>query len=364
VGTKNEDIDFAQIQDYFNGKLTPKQKHALELRAENDPFLYEAMEGYQAHPEGINRLARLKKNQAIKSRSFFGSGTLSIIGIATFVYIVALLLKPNVNEDISLNNNPSSFQEVEIIPASIDSFVLADIAEQITPEEILKSKPLLEEFNEKFVEHLVDNDPEVINIDEDVKIEDDNTILAENEFSVKYLQAPHIYHYDLYVVDYREIKRENVSINYTRYEFSGLSAEFEDENSEDRKYDRESEVEVPYMEYLKTSMKYFSRGQYKRALTRYLTILEQYPEDLNAHFYGALCYFDMKQYEKALLMFEETQRLEEGDGYIAFRQEAKWYQGKTLISLNRAKEAKNILDQIISEGLFYAKEAIVLKAKL
>ena len=168
----------------------------------------------------------------------------------------------------------------------------------------------------------------------------------------------------MYVVDYREIERKNKVINYTRYEFTGLSAEFEDELARENQYDRETQVEVPYMEYLERSMYYFSKAQYKNALNRYLTILEQYPKDLNAHFYGALCYYNMKQYEKALDLFTRMQTYEDEEEFIAFRQDAKWYQVKTLIKLGRKSEAKNLLEEIIAEGLFYAEDAIKLKASL
>ena len=51
-------------------------------------------------------------------------------------------------------------------------------------------------------------------------------------------------------------------------------------------------------------------------------------------------------------------------GFVAFREEAKWYKAKTLVKLGKKKEAIGILDEIIAEGMFYSKDAIKLKSTL
>mgnify|MGYP002621061740 CR=1 FL=1 len=368
MSVNKEHIDLQTIKDYFEGKLSPEEMHALEMKAQNDPFLYDAMEGYEAHPEGMERIAKLQA-QSGGSGSFFGKGTLTVLGIAAVVYITALMIKPEISStETSLVEavDTTQYEEVEIVPESIDTFDYAETAEQITPDEIKKSKPLLKDSNEELAQKLEEEESvnEVINIEEEMILENHNELILEDANKSSSIQAPFIYQYDMYVVDYRSIERKNEVINYTRYEFSGLSAEFEDELARENSYDRETNVEVPYMEYLERSMYYFSKGQYKKALNRYVTILEQYPKDLNAHFYGALCYYDMKQYNQALNLFTNLLKFENEIGFIAFRQEAKWYQAKTLLKLNKKKEALVILDEIIVEGLFYSKDAIELKSKL
>lgn len=359
-------IDLKELRDYFEGKMNPEEMHDLEMKAQNDPFLYEAMEGYEAHPEGLDRVSQLQK-QTGGGNSFFGKGTLTVLGIAAGVYITALIIKPEITEpesNIVNTVDTAHYEEVEVVPEAIDTFVYAETEEQITPEEIKKSKPLMKDSNEELAEKLEveENKNEVINIEEEIIVENHNELIPENNNKSTSIQAPFIYQYDMYVIDYRVIERKNEVINYTRYEFTGLSAEFEDELDRENSYNKETNVEVPYLEYLERSMYYFSKGQYKKALNRYSTILEQYPKDLNAHFYGALCYYDMKQYEKALELFSNLLIFEKEKGFIAFRQEAKWYQAKTLIKLNKKNEAIKILDEIIAEGLFYANDAIQLKS--
>ncbi|TKC00791.1 carboxypeptidase-like regulatory domain-containing protein [Pedobacter cryophilus] len=43
-----QNTDIALIRQYFNGELTPAAKHHLEKRALEDPFLQEAMDGFEA----------------------------------------------------------------------------------------------------------------------------------------------------------------------------------------------------------------------------------------------------------------------------------------------------------------------------
>ena len=41
----SEEEEEDDIARYANGSLSPEQRHALEKRALNDPFLHEALEG-------------------------------------------------------------------------------------------------------------------------------------------------------------------------------------------------------------------------------------------------------------------------------------------------------------------------------
>lgn len=359
----HQHIDLQEIKNYLNGKMSSIEKHAFELKMENDPFLYEAVEGYQENPEAIDRISNIKKDHLASRRSFFGSRTLAVLGVVAGIYIIALIVNGVRKEDPELAQDDTSIEtvaEVEIVPESIDSFVLADLEEQISVIEISENKQLIEEYNLQEE----DNTPEMINIEEDPEIEIDPKLYPETENKNRTNYAPSTHYFDLYVVDYREIKRKNEGISYTRYELSGLSAEYESEDSKNGRDLVEKHVEVPYMEYLETSMDYFSTGNYKKALNRYLTIIEQYPEDLNAHFYGGHCYYNLRKYNEALDFFDKTLKHEKTMNFVAFRQEAKWYKAKTLIKLNRTQEARQILDEIIIEGQFYSKDAILLKEKL
>lgn len=357
-------IDLEQLQSYFEGKLSVEEMHALEMRAQSDPFLYEAMEGFDENPAGLNQVEKLKKKELLRSKSFFGSRTITVLLVACLVYVVALLIQPDVPENnyLTEQDDASEVSEVEVIPLSIDTFEYASEEEQITISEITDNKKLIQESQEHVSDPL-ENPNDIIDIDDPV-IEDDHDIIPEGNHQEMTNYAPSIYQHELYVVDYRKLNRKRNEISYTKYELSGVSAQFEDENARDNQDLIEKQVEIPYMEYLETSMRYFSHGKYKKALNRYTTILEQYPHDLNAHFYGALCYYGLKQYDKSLSYFNAVLEDEQAEGFVAFREEAKWYKAKTLVKLGKKNDARIVLDEIIMEGLFYSKDAITLKSKL
>ena len=107
-------------------------------------------------------------------------------------------------------------------------------------------------------------------------------------------------------------------------------------------------------------MSFFADGNYKKALNRYLLILEQYPNDQNALFYGGLTYHNLGKNDEAIAFFD---KINNGDIFV-FSEEALWYKVKALIKLKKNNEAKSILQEIIAHGGFYSKDAIALRRKL
>ncbi|MEX1000968.1 MAG: hypothetical protein WDZ35_02525 [Crocinitomicaceae bacterium] len=355
-------IDFKKISRYFEGKMGETEKHALEAEALNDPFLYEAMEGFSAHPEGLKRVKKLKRDQRASSRSFFGSRTLSVLLVVCVVYVITLFVFPNKNEEtketISQNQTEEQppFQDADIIRNSIDSLEPIRIEEQVKGEEIAKNKKEIQIAQNQPTEE----EKEIIEIDYIPELPENDSIAPEKIFHKKINYAPSTYMEDLYVVDYTRLNRKKKDITYTRFELSGLSARYENESSKNENDLVEKEIEVPYTEYLEGAMYRFSHEHYKKALNRFLTILEQYPEDLNALFYGGHCYYNLGEYDKAEVFFRKELKHEQTANFIAFRQESKWYLSKTLLKIGRKKEAKQLLEEIISEGQFYSKKAIEL----
>ena len=153
MSANKEHIDLKRLKDYFSGNMSAEEMHAMEIEAQHDPFLFEAMEGYESFPDGLERVNKLKQQSAKSGRSFFGKGTLTIIGITTIVYLTALLIKPEINEPKAApetaGRDVQSYQEIEVLPMDIDTFVYAEEIDQITPQEIIKSKPAIVESNEE-----------------------------------------------------------------------------------------------------------------------------------------------------------------------------------------------------------------------
>jgi len=369
VSNNREHIDFELLENYLSGKLSEIEKNAFEKRALDDPFLQDAIDGYEANPEALKGLKHQINNQKKANRSFFGSRTLAVLGVAVLAYLMAYFFySPNQEstDSHSAQNEmePKNVVEVELLRPDIDTLIVQN------NEELNEAIQMKSEQKEIIKTEDPDADSssysyqEIIEIDENFEHIDHSKVEPEINQQKITVYAPMTYLSELYVIDYREIKRSKSSLSYTRFEFTGVSAAFEDSAAQSNQDLVEREVEIPYMEYLEKSMEYFSNKRYKKALNRYTTILEQYPKDLNALFYGAHCYFNTSQYSKALDFFRRAQEIEKEHGFVGFRQELKWYEAKTLIKLNQKKEARAILDKIIIEGLFYANQAIELKKKL
>jgi tetratricopeptide (TPR) repeat protein len=364
MSLNKKNINFNLIERYFSGDLSAAEKNALEKKAMDDPILYEAMEGFEENPQGLERFKKINSSSQKTTKFSFASRTISVLIVAVCAYLVSIYLyEPRQSTGIEETTPEPILElvEVDVIPDAIDTFIIVEEKEQIALSEIVKNKKIIEEDNPVKSADLED---ELIVIDE--HDESDINYELEEEYGEKGFTeyAPSVYIDELYVVDYRKLNRKRKEINYIKYEFSGLSAEFESEDSQSKTELIEKEVKIPYTEYLRVSMEYFSNRKFKKALNRYTTILEQYPSDLNALFYGGLCYYNMSKFEEAIAYFELGLSIEKSANFLAFRQEIKWYTAKSLIKLNRINKAKSILDEIIAEGLFYSKDAISLKKSI
>jgi tetratricopeptide (TPR) repeat protein len=113
------------------------------------------------------------------------------------------------------------------------------------------------------------------------------------------------------------------------------------------------DVEVPYIDYLEKSMELFSKGQNKKALARFEVILDTYPDDLNANFYAGLCYYNLKEFSKAIASFTKCQ----DSKYSNFSEEAEWYMAKSYQAAGNDAQARDLFKRIAGSGGYYAKQA-------
>lgn len=355
------DIDIELLRRYYNNELSDSQRNALEKRAMEDPFLMEAMEGFDDNPDSFNTFYTKHQSKLKKGRSY----TL-VIGVAVLALLFGLTTFLNRNteetENLIAENNIVEEEvpvdsileeEYEVIPMEIETLDVIDESEIISVEEVVEHQ-----------EHIPKTEP---NQEPDHPIEMEDEINLENDFNIEDEEwhregqevVETIYMFDLMVIDYREIARENKNISYKRYELSGTSADME--NEDDIQSDLiETEVQIPYVNYLRKSMSFFAKSDFKKALNRYLIILDQYPDDLNALFYGGLAYYNLGEYEKSANFFDQIVKNKIG----TFNEEAMWYHAKSLIQLGKKQEASSLLEEIIILGGFYTKDAIELKRKL
>ncbi len=355
MNSENLHNDSDLLRRYFAGEMDELEKNQFEKRAADDPFLSDAMDGFEMSPdvpaESEFRMRPPRKHW----RPLLTAGVILCV-LAGFALILNQLLPERVKFDDESNQTELK-TEIEVIPVSIDTMKEAGNSEQIQVSEIVAYANNFR-ASEKTEEEKADT---IVILDENDSEEELNFALEEEPFGILQNQgAPITFLFDLMVADYREIGRERDEISYTRVEQTGTPAEFENQNTLKTAELIETVVEIPYVDYLRKSMEFFADYAFKKALARYEIILEQYPDDVNALFYGGLCYFNLSQYSKALEQFEKVS----DHPLIIFEEESLWYAVKALIKLGKKDEASKLLDTIILKGGFYGPDAIQLKRTL
>lgn len=359
-------IDIEVLRRYYQNELSAAERNALEQKALDDPFLKEAMEGFDENPGSFDAFYRKHSDKLKLKRGRF---TFVIaVSILALFFVVTTLLKqqetlPDENSEIAQLDTVKTFidepveesTEYEVIREELETLNVIPPTEVISVEEII-------EHQEKVVENQKNQTENNIILIDTTDVIDEEEFGYEDETWHRKGQnsAPTVYIYNMSVVDYRQIRRDRNEIGYKRYDLGGVPANVENNEDEDPTNLVEQEVAVPYYIYLKKSMYFFAKSSFKKSLNRYKTILEQYPEDLNALFYGGLAYYNLGKYENSISYFDQIFDSE----YNTFSEEAYWYKAKSLIKLDRTKEATEVLNNIIAGGGFYTQDAITLKEKL
>jgi len=360
-GTESH-INVERLRRYYGNEMSQIERHQLEADALEDPFLKDAMDGFDDNPSSFEQFYQRHKAQ-LKPRNSF-TFILALGGLLALFVTAALLTlnQPKVEELVITPSSQidtlvtfDSDMEIEMIIPSIESMIAIPENEQIKTVDVISDQSQLNILEPKNVETELIVVPEIIQNTPD-KLETERE--DWNWYKPKRRGIPTAYVHGFKVVDYREIRRENEKISYKRYELGGVAANQESENSATELI--EQEVEVPYFTYLTKTMSFFQEENFKASLNRHLIILEQYPEDLNALFYSGLAYYNLGKYEESIRFFAQIMLL---DNQI-FNQEAEWYRAKCLNQLDRKKEAKTALEEIIMKGGFYTEDAIALRAKL
>lgn len=362
-------FDIELLRRYYNNELSDNARNALEKAALEDPFLKDAMDGFDQNPGSFERFYQKHRPQLRPRKSY----TLMIaIGVLIGLFAVTSLIKWNsgadkenlaVNEPIDTVQNEIDLveaerdfdldvEEYEVVPVEIETLTYVPSNDMISVNEVVI-------YQEQTQQNKEEEPLEPIVIDEDITPVEDYAIEDEKRHKLGQPTVATSYLYDLMVVDYRQIRRENQKIKYNRFELSGTSADQSGDEGQENEL-IETEVQVPYYNYLRKSMSFFAESNFKKALNRYLLILEQYPTDLNALFYGGLSYYNLGKYDKSVNFFERILESEER----AFTEETHWYKAKSLIKLGETGRARELLNEIIAAGGFYTKQAIELKKTL
>lgn len=362
------------IQNYLSGNLSDAQRREIELKMAQDEFNLDAMEGFEEASFGFSGFSKVQKevNANISKNGrkwqFHHTIILTVILVAGTMFLGPYLFPDHGNNNASpVTEENETTQEVdpskesmtvqEMSDEEIEASIVLDELEIVHANEVISESPII-------IEAIVEDDPlqEEIAIKESIEIKKVaahtslNNIVIPTKDDIVYSNVPLIYMKNFLLVDYSKIYMDVPTIEKTV--LSGTSAALE--NKEDQPgelYETNIHVDtIFYKDYLRETQELFEQHDFKNALKRYKVILSKYPDDLNAHFYSALCYFNIGKYDLAVQHF----KIAKDHPYNTFQIDAEWYLSKTYCKQGKSSVCKEILQQIVAGGQYYKDQAQAL----
>lgn len=351
-----------------------KASHETERKAEDDGFNAEAMEGWstvetdvESTMHSLDKKVGEHLNESHGSQDqkniyfFLGAFTLVMLVLVMYTYQGNKLSKETIAQTTPVNDDKQSTplesdqsiekkEPIEEQIAAIDSYTPITRSEQITKEQLKKktNNPVESSQEKQNEEENSGSHTEI----EELSPKPLEEVASNESTSLSYSTVHEVYLNSLKTVDYR-VLREEKKIKLLKELPIGTPANQANPDDETISTTETLTKEVNYIDYLDETQRLFAKESFKRALRRYLIILDHYPDDVNAHFYSGLCYHNLGRYEKAIEHFDKSYSLPIGN----FKEEAEWFKAKALIKTNNKAKATQLLKTIKKEGGFYSEQA-------
>ena len=337
-----------ELENYPNA--TQLERHRLERKALDDPFSQDAIDGWEKANYQVALMSNLdkkfmKSSSSIWSPIVIGVLCLAIIAIVFYYENSSTQADANTELVVQTENQTVFIEKTDLIEDS----EIEEMKDEALNE--LASSPILVQ---KFKEEKVQAKENVPRIEIDdlpiLELKPEASQAKSKEIKNRF-GAKEIYLHDVKLVDYRSYRSRPV-IPTEQLELSGVPAN--QENAESRAVESTwKSVDVPYYDYINKTMEYMNRGNYKKALQRFNVILDTYGDDINAHFYSAICYYNMQEFDQAINHFKICLH----HRFENFDEESLWLIANSLDAKGLNVDAQTIYQEIVTNGGFYANEA-------
>lgn len=328
----------------YRSSSDQKLKNSIERKAANSAFESDALEGWTESALPADAMRKL-------DRKFSGSWnvylTILALGIVPLILLITFFILPDDSPKVTIDQPADLSTKIEktdlVIPEPIEALSELPAKEQIQIKQVIKD---FQEQQQEPKPTQVNPDPidqlSTYPVDQTPAPKPEKELLFGKELLLK----------DLKVLDYRSY-RSKPAISTEQLVLTGTPANIgEKQNSAEEEFTWKT-VDVPYIDYLEKTMELFSKGNNKKALTRFEEILKTYPDDVNALFYAGLCYYNLKDYSKATEYFSKCQL----NKYANFNEEAQWYNARSFLAKGEKETAQQLLREIVGQKGFYAKQA-------
>ena len=332
------------FSSYFKDMASQK-KHALEQESLKDPFLSDALDGYQDHPNALHGLNKLDKRY-YRGRNRIWKTSI-IVAIPLLLLLTYQMSRPDHTTERPrvLAKNHSTTILIKPIPSNkIQSFIAIPVEKQLLPQKIQK------EFKEKDKgmvfrtnEHPDFPSDEIVQIPLH-KIDKLERIPLKSRANF----AMETYVQDLKVLDYRYYRKKVRQEKSSLLTGTPAAQETPHSDAEDKEF-----WEYSYMNFLSGNLHDFNQGEYKAALIGLDQILGAYPDDVNALFYSALCLYNLKQFS----LCEQRLNVIHLAKFDNFDEEQQWYLLLCYKALGKSQEFSTLKQSIVQSKGFYSSKA-------
>jgi len=356
-------VDASKLEAYLAGKLSPEEAHAVEAASLSSPLSEEALDGFSEFPEAIADLPELMEswnnahNTSIKPAKG-GQWGWWLTFTGAFVLAASYFLAPTTVESYAPPAEPIVQIEHFMLPddQTVDQAIASEASElaEATPENT--STPDAEPASITTAADKVEesqNEPmEPVTKIEGAASPDVAVPEEAPKKKVRNARFPILYIENYKVVNYTAMSTVNRALEFQSYS-GGTPAKYESGEKMDLDEPLQVTTYRAYEEVVENGILKFQAGRYRAALDKFKLIASQQPEDVNAHFYGGLCYYHLRKHNKSIQSLD----LVLDSPVNTFHQEARWYRALALIEKGDKKAAIVALKEVIAEAAFYAERA-------
>ena len=334
------------IKKYKSSKRG-SEKNTIEMQTLDNAFENDALEGWSNPELSIYRLKKMDRRFHRSGLKFYLFTSLILILCAGFgiLYYFSKYSKTTNNPSvITINQSVKKEDKTQTIHQDgIKKFESLPLKLQIKPKTVKKDFQAKATFDSKEINHSTDFS------NEQVKLPLKKVKKIVSEIKQRTNVGRETYLQNLKIIDYRYYRTR--PIEDIKNPLTGTPAENETQIDEATK--EKSIIGVSYISFLEKSLKLFNASEFRNALFRFETILETYPDDVNALFYSSICLYNLNQFElckKRLLQLESAR-------FTNFDQEQQWYLLLTYKAEGNKESFENTRSSIINLKGFYSKKA-------
>lgn len=328
-------------------------KHSIEMQSSSGSFESDAIDGWDQLSYDTTAMKNLdRKFLSSPYTGYYILGGIVAVGI-TAVLILNTLGSEEKNElqQAKEETRTTLMEDQEITIDESDVFIPETIKDMTAAPENkqVKASEMVKEFEEMKSTYVPPK--EEIEVELLPYLNFYKTPKAP-EMERVHDHAKELYLHDLKLVDYSNY-RSRSEVKTKQLVLTGLTADMEGEDAE--KTDPVwKDVQIPYSNYIDKSIGVFSKGSYKRALTRFETVIETYNDDVNANFYAGMCLYNLREYQKSIDAFKNCIY----GPFSNFDEESQWMTALSYDKLGEKEQAKKYYTKIIEQGGYYKKQAL------